>query len=149
MLVAKVEQAVGKAPKVLDLYCGNGNLTLGLPAATKVLGIDHNGNAVRAAARLRKGSFRPGGEEEMLNALRKDTWDVVVLDPPRSGAKLLAPALASCEVGKLVYVSCDPATLARDLRVLCAGGWRAKQVTALDLFPNTAHVETVCVLERG
>ena len=149
MLVAKVEQAVGKAPKVLDLYCGNGNLTLGLPAATKVLGIDHNGNAVRAAARLRKGSFRPGGEEEMLNALRKDTWDAIVLDPPRSGAKLLAPALASCEVGKLVYVSCDPATLARDLRVLCVGGWRAKQVTALDLFPNTAHVETVCVLERG
>jgi 23S rRNA (uracil1939-C5)-methyltransferase len=149
MLVKRVEQSVGKAATVLDLYCGNGNLSLGLSKKTTVLGLDHNRFATRAADRMRKGSYRNGGEREMENAINHKGHEVIILDPPRSGAKALAPALASSKARKLVYVSCDPATLARDVRVLLGGGWQVKEVTALDMFPNTAHVETVCVLERG
>jgi len=149
MLIKRVERAIGKAPTVLDLYCGNGNLSIGLPKKTEVLGLDHNRFATRAAERIRRRAYRSGGEREMENAIKHNAHEAIILDPPRSGAKALAPALASSKARKLVYVSCDPATLARDLRVLLGGGWQVKEVTALDLFPNTAHVETVCVLERG
>lgn len=149
LLVKHVEKAVGRVASVLDLYCGNGNLSIGLSEKTKVLGIDHNKFAVPAANRIRKGAYRTGGERDMVKAIKQETWDVIVLDPPRAGAKSLAPTLAACPAGKLVYVSCDPATLARDVRTLAEKGWKVRSVTALDLFPNTAHVETVCVLERG
>lgn len=148
LLLKVVEKAIGGAKTVFDLYCGNGNLTIGLPKEVRVLGFDHNRYATQAASRIRKGAYKHGGEPQMLRELEQK-WDVIVLDPPRQGAKALGPALAKADARRIVYVSCDPATLARDLKTLATGGWRPRELTALDLFPNTAHVESVCVLERA
>ena len=148
LLVETVHQYVGKAPSVLDLYCGNGNLTLTLPEKTEVVGIDHNRIAVKAADRVGRGTYFAGQESKMIQHINAGETDVVLLDPPRSGAKALIPALAKSKARAVVYVSCDPATLARDLKGLYEGGWKIVQITALDLFPNTAHVETACLLKR-
>jgi len=148
LLVETVHQYVGAPVSALDLYCGSGNLTLGLPDKTAVTGIDHNRIAVKAAQQMGRGTYYGGNEHKMLQRIKDDEWDAILLDPPRAGAKALVPALAACHARSIVYVSCDPATLARDLKGLYAGGWRIKQITAVDMFPNTAHVETVCLLRR-
>ena len=148
LLVGVVARMAAGASRVLDLYCGNGNLSLGLSEASRVLGIDQSRVAVEAANAAGRGEYRTGGETEFRRAL-KEPWDVVVLDPPRTGAKGVAEVLAGSACGRIVYVSCDPATLARDLKTITARGWRLAEAVALDLFPNTAHVETVCLLERA
>jgi 23S rRNA (uracil1939-C5)-methyltransferase len=81
---------------------------------------------------------------DMVGAGRK--FDLAVLDPPRIGAKDLMEPLARLEPSAIVYVSCDPATLARDLRKLVELGYRAERATPLDLMPQTAHVEVVVEL---
>jgi 23S rRNA (uracil1939-C5)-methyltransferase len=149
LLLSVVHNFVDNAPSVLDLYCGNGNLTIGLGDRAEITGMDHNRYAVKSARRTKRGEYRPGGESEMLNLLAEDQWDTIVLDPPRAGAKALAPALAASTARKLIYVSCDPATLGRDLKTIVAGGWMLEKTVAIDLFPNTAHVETVCLLVKG
>lgn len=148
LLVETVHQYVGTPVSVLDLYCGNGNLTLGLPEKTAVTGIDHNRVAVKAADQVGRGTYYGGNEHKMVRRIKEDQWDTILLDPPRAGAKALIPALAACHARSIVYVSCDPATLARDLKGLYGGGWRIVQISALDLFPNTSHVETACLLRR-
>jgi len=147
MLVRTVCDRMGSASRILDLYCGNGNLSLGLSPQAHVEGLDHNRVAVAAANESRLGSYRVATELEFKKALNQ-VWDVVILDPPRTGAKAITPALARCPTSAIVYVSCDPATLARDLKTLIANGWRVDQVAVLDLFPHTSHVETVCSLNR-
>ena len=84
----------------------------------------------------------------MGEAVSRGGFETVILDPPRSGAQALVPVLEKSDAERIVYVSCDPATLARDLKQLAAGGWRPERVVALDLFPQTPHVETVCLLRR-
>jgi 23S rRNA (uracil1939-C5)-methyltransferase len=74
--------------------------------------------------------------------------DAVVLDPPRAGAKSQAAALAGSNVATLIYVSCNPATLARDARILVDGGYRIEGVTPIDQFLFAAHVEAVAVFAR-
>lgn len=148
LLVDTVRQYAGKPVSALDLYCGNGNLSLGFPEKTEVTGIDHNKIAVKAAHRKGHGTYYAGHESKMAKRIKEDQWDLILLDPPRAGAKTLVPALAACHARSLIYVSCDPATLARDLKGLYEGGWRIVQIAALDLFPNTPHVETVCLLRR-
>jgi 23S rRNA (uracil1939-C5)-methyltransferase len=73
---------------------------------------------------------------------------LVTLDPPRGGAPVLAERLAAAGPERVIYVSCDPATLARDAARLAAGGYRIRRVQPFDLFPRTAHVETVVEFER-
>lgn len=147
MLVRTVRDMVGSASRILDLYCGNGNLSLGLASNAHVEGLDHNRAAVAAANKCGPGSYRVAVELAFEQALSQ-SWDAVIIDPPRTGAKAIAAALARCATPAIVYVSCDPATLARDLKTLTAGGWRVARVAVVDLFPNTWHVETVCRLER-
>lgn len=149
LLVRIVHEYVGKASSLLDLYCGSGNLSLGLAARIRVLGLDHHQEAVRAADSILHGGYQPGGEDKMAEQIRSGEWDTILLDPPREGAKEIMPALAGSLARAIVYVSCDPATLARDLKTLGAGGWKVMRGVALDLFPNTPHVETVCRLERS
>jgi 23S rRNA (uracil1939-C5)-methyltransferase len=147
MLVGIVSRMIGDAESVLDLYCGNGNFSLQISGKARVLGLDHNRRAVIAANEIVRGTYRPGDESDFCRAL-KDAWDVVILDPPRTGARSIVDALAESPCKRIVYVSCDPATLARDLRRLVDRGWRLAECVAVDLFPNTAHVETICQLER-
>lgn len=147
LLVREVIRMVDVAEKVLDLYCGNGNFALRLSNARQILGIDHNRRAIDAAQAVGRGEFRSGDEVVFCEALRKN-WDAVILDPPRTGAKAIVPALAKCDTAAIIYVSCDPATLARDLKILVAAGWHVEEAVAVDIFPHTAHVETVCRLSR-
>jgi 23S rRNA (uracil1939-C5)-methyltransferase len=118
-------------------------------AGAEAVGIELDPLAVAAA---RRGA--PGGAvfvEGMVEAHLGDHLpaDVVILNPPRAGASAeVAEILAARPAGRIVYVSCDPATLARDLKRL-GGGYRLDSVRCFDLFPQTAHVETVAVLVRA
>jgi 23S rRNA (uracil1939-C5)-methyltransferase len=149
VLVRIVHEAVESPSALLDLYCGNGNLSLGLDANIQVTGVDHNPHAVNAAERRQRGKYVVGGEADFLEAIEMGGWGVVLLDPPRAGAKAIAAGLARCGAGKIVYVSCDSATLARDAATLAKAGWAIGRCVVVDMFPNTSHVETVCVFERS
>lgn len=146
MLMAAVKEAAGHGETLLDLYCGSGNLSLTLPGRVHVTGIDHHRPSIDAARHAGRGDYRVGDERVMGEALSQGEFDTVVLDPPRTGAKPLAQALARCSARRIVYVSCDPATLARDVRTLNETGWHVERVEALDMFPYTPHIECVCVL---
>jgi len=148
LLRQTVCQVVGTPSSLLDLYCGNGNLSLSFADSARVLGLDHNRAAVRAAEAIGAGTYRVGDESAFRKALHTETWAVVLLDPPRTGAKGILDALVACEAQHIVYVSCDPATLARDAKRLAEHGWRVARLRVVDLFPNTAHIESVCQFER-
>jgi 23S rRNA (uracil1939-C5)-methyltransferase len=80
---------------------------------------------------------------------RLDEADLVVMDPPRTGARGVVEVLAERGPGRVVYVSCDSATLARDARILVDGGYHLSHAEAFDMFPETPHVETLTVFERA
>jgi 23S rRNA (uracil1939-C5)-methyltransferase len=135
--------------RALDLYCGAGNFTL--PFARRgvdVLGIERSAVAVEAgrANATRHGlraTFREAGVAAALATIAPGSIDTVVLDPPRAGAADAIAGIAALRPGRIVYVSCDPATLARDARALTARGSRLVRVQPVDLFPQTYHVESV------
>jgi 23S rRNA (uracil1939-C5)-methyltransferase len=112
----------------------------------QVSGADLQSNAepFRAHAHVERSSV-----EEFLARHRSATAQTVIVDPPRTGLSRDATAgIVAMKPARLVYVSCDVATLARDARALLDSGYALSRVTGLDLFPNTAHVETVCVFTR-
>ena len=144
---------------VLDAYCGVG--TIGLCAAAKakqVVGVELNREAVRDAianARLNgiKNAFFAAGDAGayMDNMLREGGRpDVVLMDPPRAGSdRRFLEALIRCAPKRVVYVSCAPDTLRRDLEILSRGGYRAEAIRPVDMFPYTEHVESVVLMSRG
>ena len=149
MLIGKVHALAAGASRVLDLYCGNGNLSRGLADTAEVHGMDSSPQGIAAAQLNTKAHYARGDERAFAQAVAQGPWDVIILDPPRTGAKAIAKALAGAKAGRIVYVSCDPATFARDAAVLVAGGWSLSECTAIDLFPNTFHMETVGLFRRG
>lgn len=143
--------------RVLDLYCGVGNLSLPLAAkAGSLLGVDVSREAIQdAQANAREHGltaceFWRAEVGPALAQLQREgeRFDVVVLDPPREGARGLMEPLARLDPARVVYVSCNPTTLARDLKALVKGGYRVTGVQALDFFPQTFHLECVAALER-
>jgi 23S rRNA (uracil1939-C5)-methyltransferase len=106
--------------------------------------------AARNAARLglERAEFAAMEAAELARFLLRARYrpEVVIMDPPRSGARELVEPLLRMRAARVIYVSCDVATLARDLRALCAGGYQLAAVRAFDFFPNTHHVEVVAVL---
>jgi 23S rRNA (uracil1939-C5)-methyltransferase len=144
--------AVPAGAEVLELYAGSGHFTLAL------LETDRRVTAVErdpaAAARLTREVTRRGyaasGAARIItgDAARfpTGTWQAVLVDPPRTGAREAVPALVRRPPSRLVYVSCDPATLARDVAELVAGGARLERARAFELFPHTGHVEVVALL---
>ncbi len=147
--------------RVWDMYCGAGTISLSLAEkANHVFGVEIVTEAVENAkenARLNgidNAEFFAGKAEEVVPRLyaenaEKYRADVVCVDPPRKGceASLLATILEMAPE-KIVYVSCDPATLARDIRILTEGGYELKKAVPVDMFPQTMHVETVCLLSK-
>ncbi len=142
--------------RVLELYAGAG--TLGLPLAKRgafVTLVEGNAIALADARRAANGNhigrcrFRPIPAEAFLAEVAPGDYDLVLLDPPRTGMSPEARA-ALCQVAapRLLYVSCDAATLARDLAGLTTGGYRVVRLQAFDMFPQTAHLETVVELHR-
>jgi 23S rRNA (uracil1939-C5)-methyltransferase len=148
LLVREVQEFVGNSPRILDLYCGNGNLSLGLPEHAEVTALDHSVPAVEAAQAVAQGDYRQGDEQAFAPFIEEHTWDCIILDPPRQGAKALCPLLANAKTESIVYVACDPAALGRDLKILGAAGWAVSDCAVIDLFPHTPHMETVCHLRR-
>jgi 23S rRNA (uracil1939-C5)-methyltransferase len=142
--------------EVLDLFCGLGNLAL--PAAARggrVTGVDLDEQAVvqaRENARRigRAATFVRGDASAAIRGLADAgrLFPLVLLNPPRTGAREAAAAIPALSPSRVVVVSCDPATLARDAAVLAASGYILDSARPLDLFPQTAHVETVALFRR-
>ncbi|MGB4001832.1 MAG: 23S rRNA (uracil(1939)-C(5))-methyltransferase RlmD [Bacillota bacterium] len=145
--------------KVVDIYCGVGTLTLFLAEqALEVYGIEANKDAIEDANENAKLNgitnvrFISGRAEEVVPDLAKEgiTFDVAVLDPPRTGCQPeVLEALADTGPQRIVYVSCNPSTLARDLKMLTLLGYRTEEVQPVDMFPHTYHVETIARIQRA
>ena len=145
--------------RVWDLYCGIGTISLFLArSAGRVRGVEIVPEAIddaRENARLNgitNAEFFVGKAEEVVPreyGRDGEKADVIVVDPPRKGCdETLLQTMASMAPERIVYVSCDPATLARDLKFLCANGYELKRVQPCDMFGHSVHVETVVLMER-
>lgn len=144
--------------KVLDAYCGIG--TIGLVAAKtagNVIGVELNPDAVKdAIANAKRNNeknarFYCADAGDFMEALAAEgeKFDVVFMDPPRSGSsKKFIDSLAIADPKKVVYISCNPKTLARDLQYLTKKGYKAKKICPVDMFPHTNHIETVVLLSH-
>lgn len=145
--------------RVVDLYCGVGTFTVPLAQrAATVIGVEGNPRAARDA----EFNIRLAGVGEKARVLRMpvsraietrklgDGADIVVVDPPRLGLeRAVLEGMVALQPRRIIYVSCDPSTLARDLKRLVQRGYELRQVIPLDLFPQTYHIESVTLLERS
>lgn len=155
-LAALVLAALGKAKRVADLFCGIGTFTFPMARKAEVLAVDSDAKAIatlqyaaKHAQGLKRIEARPRDLfREPLSRTELAGFDAVVFDPPRAGASGQAEALARSKVPQVVAVSCNPATLARDVRTLVDGGYRLETVTPVDQFIYAPHIEVVAVLRR-
>ncbi len=143
---------------VLDLYCGTGTITLCMAGrARQVIGAEIVPAAIRDAKENARRNGIPNAEffcadaSDVAKKLESEGLrpDVITVDPPRKGLAIeVIEAVAAMEPERVVYVSCDPATLGRDVKRFAALGYQATRAVAVDVFPRTRHVETVCLLSR-
>ena len=153
---ALVCDGVGNARKVADLFAGCGTFTFSLAKTAAVSAFEGDNDAVQALKDAVKHAhgLKPIVAERRdlfrrpLLPAELDVFDAVVLDPPRAGAKAQSEQLARAKVKRLVAVSCDPATFARDARTLIDGGYKLRTVTPIDQFLWAAHIELVAHFER-
>jgi len=147
---------VGKAKRIADLFAGAGTFSLQLARLGRVHAVEGDAKAIAAldhAARNTQG-LKPVTVEKRdlfrrpLMTSELKVYDAVVFDPPRAGAEFQCKELARSAVKKIVAVSCNPLTLARDLAILVEGGYRITSVTPIDQFLWTSHVEVVATLEK-
>lgn len=140
---------------VIDAYCGMGSITLNLAKKAKhVYGIEIVESAIRDANKNKENNdienvtFICGKcEDEIKKLVDRTSIDLIVFDPPRKGCDLsFLNTVIEMKIPKIVYISCNIASAARDVRVLVEAGYEIKEVTPVDLFPRTAHVESVCLL---
>jgi len=140
-----------QARTALDVFCGVGNFALPLASqGIETLGLERSAESVRHAARAAReqglrATFRAGPADRLVSRLADEgaRFDLVIVDPPRAGAKGLAPLLARLARCALVMISCDPVTLARDVAALEGAGWQLTRILAVDMFPETHHVESL------
>ena len=163
--VALAEQAMAElvvahlksCKQVADLYCGAGTFALRLAENSTVLACENNQSAIDALDEAWRGT---GGKLKLIRSQKRDLHvrpvmaeelkkiQGVVFDPPRAGAQIQAQQLARSKVKKIAAVSCNPGSLAQDLRILIAGGFKIKSVQPIDQFVYTPHIEVVALLER-
>ncbi len=156
LLQPLVDDVVGRmwGSRVLDLYAGVGLFSVAAAAAGKtVRAVEGHAAAAEDLRRNASGhpllTYRHNAVEDELGSVTAEHADTVVVDPPRTGlSAAVSRALGTSSVPRIVYVSCDPATLARDARLLVDAGYDMSEATAFDLFPQTAHVETVLTFRR-
>ncbi len=156
---AKDYAALTGEETLVDLYCGAGTIGLTMAeSAKRVFGIEIVPEAVENAKRnaeingVNNAEFFCGDAYEGARELKRRgiTPDIIVLDPPRKGCSPeLLDTIEQMNPKRIVYVSCDSATLARDLAILDEKGFKAQEITPVDMFPRTPHVETVCLLSRS
>ena len=143
---------------VIDAYCGTGTISLFLAkSAYKVYGIEIVSSAIKDAKKnarenkIRNAEFIVGDAVKIIPQLysEKIFADVVVVDPPRAGCdKKILETFAAMNPAKIIYVSCNPATLARDLKILSESGYETKKIQPVDMFPFSSHVEAVAQLVK-
>ena len=147
--------AFGPAERLLELYCGAGNLTLPIARLSReVVAVEWNRRSIdsgQKTARLNRTENIHWICADVSKAVgrmakREENFSKVILNPPRAGAKGLDQNLPSLNAEKIFYISCDPATLARDLQALTLKGYRLTRIQPVDLFPQTFHVETLAEL---
>ena len=147
-----------KCLRVLDLYCGVGNFSLPLAlSGAQVWGIDSSVSSIEKARCNAKKNEIEGCDFQSLTAKNaigrfvdnKGFFDLVVIDPPRSGCKDILEDLARLDPKRIVYVSCNPSTLARDLKILSGLGYTLLESRLVDLFPQTYHIESVNLLAHS
>lgn len=160
VLYEKAVQYAGLTGKetVIDAYCGIGTISLFLAQhAERVYGVEIVKEAIEDARKnaelngMSNVEFEVGASEDVIPRWKEQgiTPDVIVVDPPRKGCDpRLLETILQMQPEKVVYVSCNPSTLARDLQVLEMGGYRTVEVQPVDMFPHTVHVESVAVLKR-
>ena len=149
----------GSEDRILDLFCGLGNFSLPLATrAGQVLGAELDDSLVRTAAHnaaangILNADFVAADLMQSVDALgwMRNAFDGVLIDPPRSGAAEILPLVAATGAPTLVYVSCDPATLARDAGTLAKHyGYRLEKAGIADMFPHTAHVESLALFRKA
>jgi 23S rRNA (uracil1939-C5)-methyltransferase len=152
------ELALTPQERVLDLFCGLGNFTIPMAQrAAHAIGIEGDEAMVR---RARENAQRNGAVNiefhtaDLFRPVAGAAWlrlpvDKVLLDPPRAGAQEVLPDLLRLQPGTILYISCNPATLARDAGILVQdGGYRLVRAGVMDMFPHTTHVESMAVFER-
>ena len=157
VLYSKARDYIGdtKDMTVFDLYSGTGTIAqIIAPVAKKVVGVEIVEEAVHAAKEnaelngLDNCEFIAGDVLKVIDDI-KDKPDMIILDPPRDGINPKAlQKIIDFGVDKMVYISCKPTSLARDLEVLQQQGYKVEKASAVDMFPGTVHVETVCLLSR-
>jgi len=141
--------------EVWDLYCGAGTISLCMAGkADHVTGIEvvpeavENARENAAVNNIRNAEFHCGKAEELAQKLSRIP-DVVVVDPPRKGLDpVTIETIVRAAPQRIVYVSCNPSTLARDLKAFCEGGYRCERVRPVDMFPMTVHIETIVLLQK-
>ncbi|MBQ4506746.1 MAG: class I SAM-dependent RNA methyltransferase [Firmicutes bacterium] len=160
LLYSKVQEYAEPGPgdTILDLYCGAGSIGLSMAGScARVIGvesvkpavIDANRNAVING--IVNAVFICGKAEEVVyTKLQGIKADIVILDPPRAGCRPeLLKAVADIAPRKLVYVSCEPSTLCRDIKILMSYGFEFAEATPTDMFPNSIHIETIVLLQKS
>jgi 23S rRNA (uracil1939-C5)-methyltransferase len=156
-LVEYVMDLAQGSEKVLDLYSGSGNFSIPLSlVASEVVAIERNqklaslGKIIAKKNRAGNAKFLALDAMKAVKSIRDEAvaFDTVVMDPPREGAREVVQIIPDLHPARIIYVSCNPSTLARDLAVLCRGGYDLKQVRVFDMFPQTYHIESVAYLEQ-
>ncbi len=145
---------VNSSDTLLDLYCGMGNFSLPLARlAHRIIGVEGSDTSIVSAKQNAKLNGIDNTEfhchsVEKFMATFGENIDVVVLDPPRAGAKEVVAAIVAKNPRRIVYVSCDQQTLLRDLQTFTAESYQIKVIQPVDMFPQTAHTEVVAVLDK-
>lgn len=144
--------------RVLDLFCGMGNFSIPLAlAGAEVTGVELNKKAISDAGKNAQNAGLSGVRFIGADVTRylqglvgwKNHVDVLVLDPPRQGLGRTTDLLVGIGSGMIIYISCDPATMMRDIQILVQGGYRLSTIIPVDMFPHTHHIECVAVLEKN
>lgn len=156
-LYDEVKKAAGIEGKkqILDAYCGTGSIAIYLAAQhDSVTGVDEFAPSIKDAKNNAKINmlinceFYDGACEKIIPELKQD-FDTVILDPPRAGChRDLLQVLDDKKVAQIIYVSCNPATLARDIKILCESSYNVESVQPIDMFPWTSHVENCVLLSK-
>ncbi|EGS35442.1 23S rRNA (uracil-5-)-methyltransferase RumA-like protein [Finegoldia magna SY403409CC001050417] len=141
--------------RILDLYCGIGTTTMYIGNGNNTIGVEVVKDAVKDANENKKLNnlesiqFIEEKSENVVGKLTQEHFDVILVDPPRKGMdEKVVDAIIKSTAKKLIYISCDPATLARDLKALTENGFAVRDVKLVDMFAKTMHVETVALLSK-
>lgn len=146
---------LGENQKVLDLFCGSATSSIAIND-DNVVGIEINKNAIKDAKENAKENGLKDYKFIAKNAnyiddkfIKKEKIDAIVVDPPRAGLdKEIIKTIAKTKIKKIVYISCNPQTLARDIKRLQDRGYKLEKIKACDMFSETMHVETVALLSK-